>query len=175
MERRRSQDGICSAAVPVAILLIDGLPKKTMPIAKLVKTTSGIAGLFVLTLLIGCGSQGAPCWVSGQVIFDGQPIPDGNLRMDPIEGTLGPGGSSAIKDGKYSIPQASGMLAGKYRVRGSATRATGRMIRVETLDGGAREREEIRQYIPDRYNQNSDVVIELAPGENTYNFDWHSK
>lgn len=120
--------------------------------------------------ILGCGS-GASCSLSGQVSFEGQPIPDGNIRLNPIEGTPGPGGSAKIVNGAYEIAEGEGMLAGKHQVLISAARATGRMIRVENLDTGASEREEIEQYIPERYNRATELVLDLEPGENTENYD----
>lgn len=144
---------------------------RVVPGARLRPLLGVTATVFVLVSAVGCGS-GKPCSVAGQVLFDGQPIPDGNLRMDPIDGTPGPGGAAKIVNGKYFIPMEKGMLAGTYRVRVTATKRTGRMIPVETLGDGPREREEIIQYIPDRYNRDSEVTVQLAPGENTKDFNW---
>jgi len=132
-------------------------------------------GTCALCLVVGCGG-GNPCSVGGQVTFDGQPIEDGNIRLDPIEESLGASGAAKITGGKYSIPQDKGMLAGKHQVRISATRSTGRMVPVaEVLEGEPQEmREEIIQYIPARYNQESELTVELAPGENTKDFDLQS-
>lgn len=124
--------------------------------------------LFVGTI-VGCG-EGAACSLSGQVAFDGQPIEDGNIRLNPIEGTPGKGGAAKIVKGAYEIPEGDGMLAGKHQVLISATRGTGRMMRAENLDGGPAETEYIEQYIPPRYNQASELDIVLEPGENTKDF-----
>ena len=119
--------------------------------------------------IVGCGSD--TCSLTGQVTFDGQPIPDGNIRLDPIEGATGPGGSAKIANGTYEIPEGNGMLAGKHRVLISATRATGRMVRAENLDGGPSQVEQVVQYIPERYNRASELSLELEAGENTKDFN----
>lgn len=119
--------------------------------------------------IVGCGG-GAACSLSGQVTFDGQPIPDGNIRLNPIEGTPGVGGATKIVDGAYEIAEGDGMLAGKHEVLISATRGTGRMVRAENLDGGPSQTEHIEQYIPARYNHDTELELELKPGENTENF-----
>ena len=56
-------------------------------------------------------------------------------------------------------------------------RGTGQMVEVEgdmvdgeLGEGGARE-EEMVQYIPDRYNSATELTVDLAPGENTKDFD----
>ena len=132
------------------------------------------ACLLLACSIIGCGSDGAPCSLSGGVTFDGQPVTDGNIRLNPIDGALGPGGSAKIIDGKYEIAEGNGMLAGKHRVLISATRATGRMVRAESLDGGPSETPQVVQYIPQRYNRTSELVEELNAGENTKGFDLRS-
>jgi len=119
--------------------------------------------------IAGCGS-GDACSLSGQVTFNGKPILDGNIRFNPIDDTPGPGGSAKIVDGAYEIATEDGMLAGGHRVLISATRATGRMVRAENLDGGPSQVEQVEQYIPDRYNRTSELVVDLKPGENTEDF-----
>ena len=119
--------------------------------------------------IVGCGG-GAACSLSGQVTFDGQPIADGNIRLNPIEGTPGKGGKAKIVNGAYEIAEEEGMLAGKHQVLISATRGTGRMVRAESLDGGPSQTEEVVQYIPPRYNRATELVLDLEPGENEKDF-----
>ncbi len=119
--------------------------------------------------IVGCG-EGASCSLSGQVTFEGQPIEDGNIRLNPIEGTPGKGGAAKIVNGAYEIAEGNGMLAGKHQVLISATRGTGRMVRAESLDGGPSQTEQIVQYIPARYNHATELVLDLEPGENAEDF-----
>ncbi len=116
--------------------------------------------------IVGCGG-GAACSLSGQITFDGQPVPDGNIRLNPVEGTPGVGGAAKIVNGAYEIAEGDGMLAGKHQVLISATRGTGRMVRAENLDGGPSQTEYIEQYIPTRYNRDTELELDLEPGENT--------
>ncbi len=129
--------------------------------------------LVVVISIAGCSSE-SPSSLSGQATFDGAPIPDGNIRLDPIGDTPGPGGAAKIIAGKYEIPRDAGMLAGKHQVLISATRATGRQVRAENLDGGPSTTDEIVQYIPARYNTNLELDVDLEPGENTEDFDLRS-
>lgn len=131
---------------------------------------------FLFLAVSGCGGEGDPCSVSGEVRFDSQPIAQGDLRLDPVDGTLGPGGSAKIVDGKFVIAQAKGMLAGRYLVRITATRATGRKVKNrENLSGNQREIEEVVQFIPARYNFASELTLELVSGENTKSLELQSK
>ena len=136
-------------------------------------STSALIGLIVISSIAGCSDNS--CLLSGQATFDGSPIPDGNIRLNPVGDTPGSGGAAKIVDGAYEIPVDAGMLAGKHEVLISATRSTGRQIRAENMSGGPATTEEIVQYIPERYNTNTELVVDLEPGENTENFNLTSK
>jgi len=129
--------------------------------------------LVVISSIAGCSSESASS-LSGKATFDGAPIPDGNIRLDPIGDTPGPGGAAKIIAGKYEIPRDAGMLAGKHQVLISAARATGRQVRAENLNGGPSTIAEIAPYIPARYNANTELDVDLKPGENTEDFDLRS-
>lgn len=133
--------------------------------------------MVLVALMAGCRQKPAACWVKGQVRFEGQNVVDGSLRMDPVGPSASPGGASRIVNGSYDIPRPKGMLAGKYRIKAMAVRPTGRKLRnPERLsDSDPMEIDEQLQYLPDCYNERSEVVIELVPGENVQDFDWKSK
>lgn len=138
-----------------------------------VSRPGGLSLLWMLGLCgaVGCGSEGAPSGLTGQVTLGGRPVAKGDLRLDPIKDTPGPGGSAKIVDGRYQIPLHAGMLAGEYRVRVTATRATGRMIKnPDAFLGGPAEEPEFVQYIPAKYNADSQLTVTLAPGENQHDF-----
>ena len=124
------------------------------------------------SMCLGC-SGGTPGSVSGQVTWEGQPLEAGNIRFDPTEESEGASGSSLISAGKYSIPHDSGMLAGKYLVSITATKATGKQIR--RMDSTTAMTPEIVLFIPDRYNVRSTLDIELKGGANLKDFTLTSK
>ncbi len=128
--------------------------------------------LAVLCCLALSGCSGAPAAepaaVKGTVKFNGEPVASGGIRLSTEDGTPGPGGISPIKDGQYEIPETSGLKAGKYLVVINAFKKTGRKIKV---DEAGTEKEEEKQYLPRRYNDASDVHLELMPGDNTKDFD----
>lgn len=124
-----------------------------------------VALLYVL--LAGC-SGGHPCSVSGQVTFDGEPIAEGNIKFDPAGESLGTAGSAKIKDGRYEIPLEAGMHAGNFLVSVAANKKTGRTVK--QFDSTTATMEEIVQYIPDRYNLQSELQVDLASGVNQQDF-----
>ena len=98
------------------------------------------------------------------VLFQGAPIPKGAIRFVTHERTPGEGGIAPIIDGKYAVTT-PGMLSGKYVVMISGFQATGRKL---TIDGN--EVAEERQYVPEKFNANSNEQVELNPGENVRDF-----
>lgn len=148
-----------------------------------------VAGGLLLSTMIGCGG-GAPATLSGTVKFAGEPVADGSIRLTPNEGTPGTGGTGKITDGKYSITS-DGLKAGSHSVVIFAFRNTGRMVEAagaepesvgveegeeggEGGEGGAAKpvmEEEQEQYIPNQYNRNTTLTVDLKPGENTHDFD----
>lgn len=139
----------------------------------------------VVAMIVACGLSGcsgrARSSVKGQVTFDGQPIEEGNIRFNPQGEDLGGGASARITGGTYEIPASGGLLAGKYGVAISATRA--RTPEEQAAKGPVEEHEqadaedpappkpEMRvQYLPEKYVMGSDLTVELTAGENTKDF-----
>ncbi len=80
------------------------------------------AALALAIVLAGCGSQidGPPRYrVSGEVTYDGQPVPRGFITFEPDseKGNSGPGGGAEIKDGRYRTDADMGVIGGPHRVR----------------------------------------------------------
>jgi len=125
---------------------------------------SALMGAIVCT---GCGT-GDPCSLRGVVKFNGELLPEGDVRLDPVNHPEAARASAHIEAGEFEISQSAGMLAGVYRVAVYAVRPTGRKVLTrEALNGRKIERIiEEEQYIPERYNRRSKLHIELAPGEN---------
>jgi hypothetical protein len=106
--------------------------------------------LFTLCMVAGCG-KGTPCWVKGQVTFDGKPVEDGNIVLRPMEKTLGSGAPAKITGGKYEIPKNKGLMVGKY------------LVLITAEKNGS-------QYIPDKYNVGSKETVDLGAGANDKDF-----
>ena len=123
----------------------------------------------VMGLCLGCGQGGKRCSLKGTVRFAGELLPDGDIRLDPIQNPKAARASAHIENGQFEIPRKAGMLAGSYRVSAWAVRPTGRkVVSHETLHGQKIERvAEEEQYIPEHYNRRSQLHITLEPGENT--------
>jgi hypothetical protein len=138
-----------------------------------------VLGLLVLCLAVGCGGPaGEPASVSGSVTYAGQPLAEGSIRFFPEEGTPGAGGAGKIVDGTYSIEAGETLKSGKHSVRITAMRGTGRTVEEEPAgieEGeevveGSVEVEELEQYLPAKYNSNTELSVDLAGGANTEDF-----
>ena len=125
-----------------------------------------------LLICIGCGS-GEHASVTGTVTFNGEDVPDGALRFFPIEGTPGKGAAAVIQQGQFEITEEMArekeMMAGKYRISVSASRKTGRKFK--SPEGGGSMLDEMKMYIPERYNLRTELIVDLEPGSNQHNLD----
>jgi hypothetical protein len=79
-----------------------------------------IAVIFILPvaaafLLTGCGSGPELYEVTGTVLYDNQPLPEGVIEFWPSEGQ-GSKSSTIIVNGEYKIAKDKGLQPGKYKV-----------------------------------------------------------
>ena len=107
--------------------------------------------------------------VTGTVRLDNEPLPRGSIAWIPIEGTPGPGGGGGIStEGKYEIQR--GLRPGRYRVEIRSTRTLpGRKVMNPTIPT-ERVDEEV-SVIPERYNTGGELIREIRPGSNAFDFD----
>lgn len=80
----------------------------------------GLAALLPL-LMIGCSGPAGPATheLSGKVVYDGKPVPVGEVSFQPdgAQGNAGPGCIALIKDGQYKTEPNKGIVGGPYIVR----------------------------------------------------------
>jgi hypothetical protein len=91
--------------------------------------------------------------VSGTVTYDGEPIPEGYIAFVP-EGP-GRGGGGQITNGNYQVRA----QAGKNRVEITASK---KMPLPRDRTGMYGEKEEVRQYIPARYNTKTELKADIT-------------
>jgi len=121
-------------------------------------------------LFSGCNSEDSNrASVSGTVSFNGEPLSDGSIVFIPHGGNGGPSAGGTIRNGKYSIPNKKGPVVGMNRVEISSVRETGRMVTVGSGPGATEMAERI-QFVPTRYNEDSQLIEDLKPGRNEIDF-----
>jgi len=131
-----------------------------------------LMGLIGFTFLLNsCGKPSNRAGVSGFVTCDGQPVEDGLIQFTPAPGVDGPLVQIQIQQGKYESPQVTRPTIGKNSVQITATKKTGK--KVNNIMGEATD--EQFQYIPARYNSDSELTVDIQPGNNQFDFKLSSE
>lgn len=135
--------------------------------------------LFVIPLtllfLSGCSgntpNRGA---ISGAVTLDGKPVEQGSILFTPMQGTRGAAAGAEIKNGRYQLPAAIGPAVGWSRVEIRSMRKTGRMV-PKAFGAPGQMVEEKAEAVAPKFNANSELKVEVKPGDNTADFQVTSK
>lgn len=106
----------------------------------------------------GCGNGRVP--ISGEITFNGKPIPSGVITMEPVDGQ-GPTTGGKITDGKYALTGDAAPLPGKKRVRITGVRKTGRKVQADFSQPGTMT-DELERYIPKVYDAESTLTCEIS-------------
>ena len=127
-----------------------------------------VAFLLALPLagLSGCGASNGgieKVIVQGTVTFDEAPIANGEIRFYPTAGTHGPVSGGPIKDGKYIARGGGGVPVGKHRVDIRAFRPNPRYK--GNPEGGP-----IVQYLPNKYNAKSTLILTVDRQDKNHDF-----
>ncbi len=120
------------------------------------------------TFSVGCGKSS--CAVSGTVLVDGQPLPDGRIAFRPAVETKGARTVQAVvDDGAYAFTKNQGIAPGKFSVVITGRRKTGTFLPQEEGSGEVIERYE--QYLPANYNTNTELTADIVGDASDLDFD----
>lgn len=126
--------------------------------------------LAFLLPVAGCSKSGLDrVVVSGKVLYDGEPIPNGEIRFHPIEGTKGPISGGAIVNGEYVAKGHGGVPVGTYRVNIEGYQPDKSLPPDED---GVYPR---KQYVPEKYNVKSELKLTVESGKQTQTRDFDLK
>jgi len=123
-------------------------------------------------VLIGCGggdeiTRGD---VVGTVTWNGEPIEEGFIEFIPVPGVPGAPVKLWIRDGKFDSTSDDiddrGVPIGMNRVEITARKKTGKQVKVM----GQME-DEIVQYIPARFNEDSELTLDVPNETITRDFE----
>ena len=96
----------------------------------------------------------------------------GSINLVPLPGTASPTAGAEIADGKFSIPAEGGTFTGKFRVEITASRPSGKKIpnpmTGKMIDASV-------QFLPAKYNSQSELQAEITNGTNQLDFPLTSK
>ncbi len=130
--------------------------------------------------LPGCGGAQATIDrqpVSGKITLDGTPLDQGAIRFEPFADTKPrTTAGSPIQNGNYDIPKAGGLPPGKYMVSITSSEA-GPPLPTDPAEAmnAAGKMQPKPERIPARYNQNTELVVEIKSGSNQHDFPLTSK
>ena len=100
--------------------------------------------------------------VSGTVTYKGESVSEGHIAFVP-DGAAGQGGGGPVENGRYAVR----VPAGKCKVLITASKKMPLPKGEVGMDGA---KEEVRQYIPDKYNTNTELKADV-PASGPVNFD----
>lgn len=126
------------------------------------------AVLLAGVVLIGCSAQSDRSRVQGTVSYNGEPVDDGGIAFIPDEGGDAARATGEIRDGHYDLDSTRGPSPGKYHVEIYWNKKTGRQL---TSPSGKATKDETRQAIPAKYNEHTELTVDIKPGRNTLDFD----
>ena len=130
---------------------------------------------FCLLMVLGCSRGAGRQALEGTVTWDGTPLAEGSIIFLPQASTKSPTCGGTISQGRFSIAPAGGAAGGTFRVEITAVRNTGRKVTSFHM-GRSIEKDEGEQYIPVRYNSQSELTATVTErGPNRFEFALKSK
>lgn len=124
--------------------------------------------VFLCILTAGCRDTGPKLYsVSGNVTFDGNPIETGEITFSPIGGAGRPD-SGVISNGSYKLK----VTAGSKIIKISAVSNDPKLVGPPPPDMPPGGLNPPREYIPEKFNVQSELSAEVAAKNNqVFDFD----
>jgi hypothetical protein len=122
--------------------------------------------------VFGCGPTTSleKVIVSGEVTYNGAPIANGDVLFYPMPGTTGPMSGASIKDGRYMVDAKGGVPVGEHLVRINGFRSSGGPQSDDMR--AAKPGGERIQYIPTKYNEQSELIVKIGGEESEITYDF---
>ena len=124
--------------------------------------------MLTLLALVGCGGDARMAEVTGMVTVDDNPLENGAIRFVPIDGKTQTTGG-IIKDGHYTVL----VPLGEMSVAISAPKIVGKRKLYDTPN--SREMDIIEEALPAKYNEETELRLEVKAGRMEKDFDLKSK
>jgi hypothetical protein len=126
-----------------------------------------IGSLAVLALAVGC-SEPTTGRVTGSVTIDGAPAKTGSIAFFPVDGRGAMAGADIV-DGKYAAEVAFGSAKVEIRV----SKVVGEKKLYDAPNSPVKQL--LAESLPARYNDASELLVEVKPGETEKNFELTTK
>lgn len=124
--------------------------------------------LCALVLSTGCGPDSNVATISGTVSFDQKPIAKGAISFVPANGQ-GPSGGGEIVDGKYKCDASLGECKVEIRM----SKVVGKRKLYDTPDSPIQE--VFEEVLPMKFNEATELRIDIKKGKNEKNWELSSK
>ena len=125
-----------------------------------------IIGFLAITLE-GCGKKNEQFEIHGQVTYEGESIAEGKILFLPNDESQ-PQAIAKIVDGEYKTASPGGVFVGEYKVQVFGYRGTGKVQDLGKLYG---TQEQQQQYLPAKFNHETELTVEISSEENEYDFE----
>jgi hypothetical protein len=123
------------------------------------------AAIVLIALAAGCGDQ-TTGEVTGMVKIDGKPAPPGSsITFFPTDGKS-PTAGGLIEGGKYSVRVPVGIAKVEIRAPRRASRPK---------EGPGPRGDLVEESLPAKYNDQSELRLDVHPGKNAQDFDLRGK
>jgi hypothetical protein len=129
--------------------------------------------------LTGCGQNDKfeRVAVAGRVTYNGTPVESGRIRFLPAENTLTPPTAAYITDGIYRVEHRGGVPVGSFRVAiegysGGTVAASDSSGGRHTLDDDPRAFGKVQQFIPAKFNKETELTMQVDSGQREITKDW---
>jgi len=121
--------------------------------------------VFSFLFFSACNHGPAVGKISGEVTLDGSPLKEGRILFTPVDGQSQTGGAT-ITDGKFTadIPVA------KMTVQINANEVIGKEP-AYAGDPKSPMIDKVRELIPKRYNDQSELTLDVKPGSQTVKYE----
>jgi hypothetical protein len=125
----------------------------------------------LLCTALGCGAgQPVRAVISGNVTYRGESVQFGDIVFQPLSQHAGRSfAQGKIVGGKYSLDAGHGPVVGKNLVQVFGYKMTGRKrldIAGKSLSEAPQMIDELVPYIPEKFNEASELTVEIKPGTN---------
>ena len=121
-------------------------------------------------LFSGCGDSGIS--ISGKITVNGKPLESAEIKFLPLNSADNEHAGAVVTNGEYVVENDERIKEGEYQVQIRAFRASGKKLWDGMGDGTNKTMvDELAQFIPNRYNDSSELKVSLKKGDNEFSTD----
>ncbi len=131
------------------------------------------ANFLTLTLmtgaLVGCGGTQDPgaVLISGVVTYNGQPVETGEIRLRPVDADTS-GGAGKIENGQFRLQSPPGKMKASII---AFREIPGKVVELNPGEKSVA----VEQYIPSKFNDKTELVIEVQKNAGEFKLDLMGK